>query len=114
MTFEVRSEFVFERPFRFFALFVAALSVVPFMPLYVERTFVRSWGPGMAGDAVEWGWALRTLAGFWSDYDYFRPEQRPALWLCVNVALAVAYAVLITLVADRLLVRISGFKSRRS
>ena len=103
------------RPFRFVALFAAALAVVPFLPLYVERTFVRSFlVSGAAGDTVKWGWALRTLAGFWSDYRYFRPEQRPALWLCVNVALAVAYAVLIALAGDRLLVRVSGFKSGRS
>ena len=106
---------MFRRPFRFAALFVAALAVVPFLPLYVERTFVRLFlVSGAAGDKVEWGWALRTLAGFWSDYRYFRPEQRPALWLCVNVALAVAYAVLIALVVDRLLVRVSGFRSGRS
>ena len=103
------------RPFRFIALFVAALAVVPFLPLYVERTFMRLFlVSGATGDTVEWGWALRTLAGFWSDYDHFTPEQRPALWLCVNLALAVTYAVLIALVVNRLLVRVSGFKSGRS
>ena len=96
---------------------MVALAAVPFLPLYVERTFVRSWGPGMHGDTIEWGWAVRTLAGFWSDYHYFRPEQRPALWLCVNVALAFVYALLLALASDRLLarlVRASGFKSGRS
>lgn len=103
------------RPFRFVALFVAALAVVPFLPLYVERTFMRLFlVSGARGDTVKWGWTLRTLAGFWSDYDHFSPEQSPALWLCVNVALAVVYAILITLVVDRLLVRVSGFKSGRS
>jgi hypothetical protein len=105
---------VCRRPFRFVVLLAAVLAVVPFLPLYVERTFVRSWHVGGAGETVEWGWAWRTLAGFWSDYAYFRSEQRPALWLCLNVALAVVYAVLIALAFDRLLVRFSGFKSGRS
>ena len=106
---------MFRRLFRFVALFVAALAVVPSLPLYVERTFVRLFlVSGAAGDTVEWGWALRTLAGFWSDYRYFTQEQRPALWLCVNLALAVAYAVLIALAVDRLLARVPGFKSGRS
>jgi hypothetical protein len=107
-----------KRPHRFFALFAAALAVVPFLPLYVERTFVRLFlVSGASGDTVKWGWALRTLAGFWSHYHYFTPEQRPALWLCVNVALAFAYALLLALAADRLIkrvVRIPGFKSGRS
>jgi hypothetical protein len=83
----------------------AALAVVPFLPLYVERTFLRSWGPKMAGDAIEWGWRIRTLAGFWADYNYFRPEQRPAVWLCVNIALAFIYALLVALVVERFLAR---------
>lgn len=105
------------RAYTFVLVFVAALAIVPFLPLYVERTFVRSFGPGAGGDAVEWGWALRTLAGFWSDYRYFRPEQRPALWLGVNVALALLYALLVALAANILskrFVRVSGFKSGRS
>jgi hypothetical protein len=105
------------RPFRLVALLAAALAVVPFLPLYVERTFVRSWYVDGTGETVKWGWALRTRPGFWADYAYFRPEQRPALWLCVNVALAVVYALLLALVFDRLLarlVRFSGFKSGRS
>ena len=103
------------RHLRLFALFVAGLLLVPYLPLYVERTFMRLFlVRGAAGDTAEWGWALRTLAGFWSDYGYMTTEQRPRLWLCVNLALAVCYALLIALAADRLLVRISGFKSRRS
>ncbi len=35
------------------ALFAAALLAVPFLPLYVERTFVRSFGPQMSADASE-------------------------------------------------------------
>jgi hypothetical protein len=100
---------------RFVALLAAALAVVPFLPLYVERTFMYLFLPvGVRGATSEWGWRLRTLAGFWKDYAHFRPEQRPALWLCVNVALAVVYALLLALAADRLLallVRVSRFKS---
>jgi hypothetical protein len=102
------------RPFRFVALFVAALAVVPFLPLYVERTFVRLFlVNGAAGDTVKWGWALRTLAGFWSDYRYFQPEQQPALWLCVNVGLAFAYALLVALAADLLIKRLVRVRRAR-
>ncbi|MBV9926321.1 MAG: hypothetical protein JOZ96_14980 [Acidobacteria bacterium] len=106
------------RRFRFLALFVTALSLVPLLPLYVERTFVRLFlVSGASGDTVEWGWALRTLPGFWSDYRYFSPEQEPTFWLSVNLALAFVYALLVTVAADLLinrLVRNSGLKSRRS
>ena len=108
---------MFRRPLRFVALFAAASAVVPFLPLYVERTMRRYWGPNMDGEAVEWGWQIRTLSSYWSNYVYFSREQRPALWLCVNIALAFAYALLFALVVDRILarrVRVSGFKSGRS
>ncbi len=55
--------------------------------------------------SLEWGWKLRTLSGYWSDYSYFRPEQRPALWLGVNIALSFAYALVIALGIDRFLTR---------
>ena len=88
------------------AVSAAALAVVPFLPAYVERTMVRSWRVDSVGDTVEWGWRLRTLRGFWADYNYFRPEQRPALWLSVNLALALVYALVIALAADRLVARL--------
>ena len=100
-----------KRTHRFVAVFAAALAVVPFLPLYVERTFLRSWYVDGRGHTVEWGWRIRTLSSYWSNYVHFSPEQRPALWLCVNVALAVVYAVLLALAFDRLLarrVRVSG------
>ena len=93
-----------KRTHRFVAMFAAALAVVPFLPLYVERTMLRSWGPNMA-HTIEWGWRIRTLSGYWSHYNYITPDQRPALWLCVNIALAFVYALLFTLVVDRLLAR---------
>ena len=93
------------RPFRFFALFAAALAVVPFLPLYVERTMLRSWGPNMHGDTIEWGWRLRTFMGFWSASNYFYREQRPVFWLCINIALAFVYALLLAFVVERLLAR---------
>jgi hypothetical protein len=91
-------------PLRFVALFAAASAVVPFLPLYVERTMLRSWGPNMH-DTIEWGWRICTLSSYWSNYVYFSREQRPALWLCVNIALAFVYALLSALVVDRILAR---------
>lgn len=108
---------MFRRPLRFVVLLVAALAVVPFLPLYVERTMLRAWRMDGSGDLIEWGWRLRTLSGFWSDYVYLRLEQRAGLWLGVNLALAFTYALLVALIVDRILARrvhVSGFRRGRS
>jgi hypothetical protein len=94
-----------KRRFRFAIVLVAALAVVPFLPLYIERTMVRSWQVNHGGDVIEWGWQLRTLASFCSNYSYLRPEQQPALWLGVNLALGFTYALVIALAIDRLFAR---------
>ena len=94
-----------KRPLRFFVVLVAALAVVPFLPLYIERTMMRSWVVGHVGDVIEWGWRLRTLADYWSNYRYFSREQDPAMWLGVNLGLAVIYALVIALIVDRVLAR---------
>lgn len=94
-----------KRRFRFAIVLVAALAVVPFLPLYVERTMVRSWRMNHAGDVIEWGWQLRTLVSYWSNYSYLRPEQQPAVWLGVNLALGFTYALVIALAIDRLFAR---------
>lgn len=95
-----------ERRLRFLILLVAALALVPFLPFYVERTLVRSYQVGRAGDAVEWGWRLRTLTGYWSDYIYLRPEQHPALWLGVNLALSLGYALVLAVGLNWLVARL--------
>jgi hypothetical protein len=87
-------------------MLAASLLLVPFLPLYVERTMVRSWRTDRVGDVIEWGWRARTLSGYWSDYKYFRPEQRPALWLGVNLALAFVYALVVVLCVDYVLARL--------
>ena len=93
------------RRLRFVIVLIAALVLVPFLPLYVERTMVRSWRVNHIGDVIEWGWRFRTLWSYWSEYSYLRPDQQPAFWLAVNVALCFTYALLIALVIDRLFVR---------
>lgn len=92
-----------KRPLRFALLFVPALLLVPFLPLYIKRTMIRSMVLGRAGDLVEWGWEISTLSSYWSNYRYYRPEQRPVLWLGVNLALAFAYALIITYLVDRVM-----------
>jgi hypothetical protein len=84
---------------------VAALALVPFLPLYVARTMTRSFQAGSGGDIIEWGWRLSTLASYWSDYRYFRPEEQPAFWLAVNLVLGLIYALAITVLIDQLLMR---------
>ena len=103
-----------KRLLRFAAVPPAASALVPFLPLYVERTMLRVWGPGYRGDAVEWGWRLCTLRGYWSDYTHLSPEQRPALWLGVNLALGLSYALLIALGVERLIARTRRPSTRAS
>jgi hypothetical protein len=94
-----------KRQLRFAVVFAIALAVMPFLPLYIERTMVRSWTIRHNGDVIDSGWQITTLASYWSNYSYLRPEQQPALWLGVNLGLDLVYALLIALVADRLIAR---------
>jgi cell division protein FtsX len=92
-----------KRSVGFAAVFVAALLVLPFLP--VCTTMVRLQISDRAGDVVDMGWKLSSLWNFWSDYDYFRPEQNRAFWLGVNVVLWIVYAVLLALGVTALWVR---------
>ncbi len=94
-----------QRLLRFALALFVAVSFVPFLPFYVERTMVRSLMAGGGGDVISWGWRLRTLRGYWADYSFLRPEQGPAFWLAVNLALALAYTLTIALWVDRVLAR---------
>jgi hypothetical protein len=84
--------------FRGAIVFAVALAVVPFLPFYLERTMMHVMFAHGGGGAIEWGWKRCALSRFWADYHYLRPEQSPALWLTVNVALAFIYASAIALV----------------
>lgn len=93
-----------KRSIRLVSSLVLALSIAPFLPLYVERTMTHVMFAGGTG-TIEWGWKRCSLREFWSVHHYLRPEQEPALWLAVNVALGVTYALLIAFVLDRILSR---------
>lgn len=93
------------RLLRFILALAVALVFVPFLPLYIERTMLRSWRMDHRGDLIEWGWKICSLREFWSDYQYITREQSPAFWLGVNLALAFAYALLIALVINLLIGR---------
>lgn len=94
-----------KRSLRFALVLGVALALAPFLPLYVERTMVRSWRADHAGDVVEWGWRICTLSSYWSDYRHLRPEQNPAFWLAVNLSLALAYALLMAFTVHRIFQR---------
>jgi len=79
-------------------VFAVALAIVPFLPLYLERTMMHVMFAHGGGGAIEWGWKRCTLSRFWSDYHYLRSEQSPELWVTLNVALAIIYASAIALV----------------
>lgn len=69
---------------------------------------------GHAGDVIDWGWKIGTLADYWSNYRYLTRSQSPAIWLGVNVALAFTYALVIALIVDRVLTRRERRKLRHS
>ena len=80
---------------KFFVLFVATLPIVAFLPLFIERTMIRSQTSG--GDVIDYEWKIRTLYGFLSNYNYFRPEEYFAVSLAVNLILAFVYAFIAAL-----------------
>ena len=91
--------------------FAVALALVPFLPLYVERTFMRSWRVDRRADEIRWGWKLVSLPAFWSNYNYMARDQQPALWLKLDLALAVVYALILAVLFDQLL---AWFTKRRN
>ena len=99
-----------KRSLRFAIVFAVGLDVVLFLPLYIERTMTHVMFAHGGGGAIEWGWKICTLTDFWSDYHYLRREQNPALWLTVNLALAVIYAVAAAFCVEIFLAR----KARRT
>lgn len=90
--------------------FGLALVVVPFLPLYLERTMLRSFRVGSAGDKIDWGWKITSLTEYWSNYNYMGREQRPALWLTLDIALAVVYALIFAVAIDLAL----GWRKRQA
>jgi hypothetical protein len=97
---------------RVLILLVVALALVPSLPLYIERTMTRSWMVNGGGESIEWGWRLCTLKSYWSNHITFRHEQHCPLWLAVNLALALTYALLIALGIDQILLRLKRRKTR--
>jgi hypothetical protein len=81
-----------KRPVPLAVVFAIALTIVALLPLYVERTMVHVMFADGSGGAIEWGWKRCTLRSYWADYRYMRREQKPAIWLGVNLALAIGYA----------------------
>lgn len=80
--------------------FAIALVVVPFLPLYIERTMLRSWRVDRVGDRIDWGWKLTSLNDYWSNYNYMGREQSPAFWLTLDIALAILYALIFAVTID--------------
>lgn len=89
-----------KRVARLLISFALALVVVPFLPLYIERTMLRSWRVDHVGDQIDWGWRITSLNDYWSNYHYMAREQLPALWLTLDIALAVLYALMFAVTLD--------------
>ena len=97
-----------KRPLRVAILFAMALSIAALLPLYIERTMTHVMFADGSGGAIEWGWKRCTLRSYWADYRYMRREQKPALWLGVNVVLAFSYASVTAFAANLLIRRRTG------
>lgn len=91
------------RKARFVVVLAVACAALPFAPLFIQRTMVRSQHGGRVGDLITYGFSLRTLSGIVSDLRYMRPEQHPGLVLAANGVLLLIYAAGAALVADRAL-----------
>ena len=76
-------------------VFAIALTIVALLPIYIERTMTHVMFADGSGGAIEWGWKRCTLRSYWADYRYMRRQQQPAMWLGMNLALALGYASLI-------------------
>jgi hypothetical protein len=94
-----------KRLLRFVIVLAVALGLVPFLPLYIERTMLRSWLMNPPGTRIEWGWKICSLYEYWSDYAHITRQQKPAVWLTVNLALAFIYALAIAAGIDYFLAR---------
>lgn len=84
-----------KRPVPLVVVFAIALTIVALLPLYIERTMTHVMFADGSGGAIEWGWKRCTLRSYWADYRYMRRQQQPAMWLGVNLALALGYASII-------------------
>jgi hypothetical protein len=94
-----------KRTLRFVIILAVALAAVPFVPLYIERTMLRSWRMDHKADLIEWGWKICSLSTFWSDYIHLSREEAPAFWLKVNLGLALIYALVIAFGIDQFFTR---------
>ena len=94
-----------KRQIAFAAVFIISLALVSFLPLYVERTMMHVMFADGSGGAIHWGWKRCTLQEYWVTRRYMRREQNPAMWLGVNIALALGYASITTFAVSPLLAR---------
>jgi hypothetical protein len=85
-----------KRPVPLAVVFAIALTIVALLPFYIEPTMTHVMYAHGGGGTIEWGWKRCTLRGYCADYRYMREGERFGKWLGVNVALAFAYAAVLT------------------
>ena len=83
-------------------------AVAAFVPLYPRRVMTRSYRES-DGDLVTWAWERVSLRAFVESMRYMSPEERPRLWLWINLGLA----ALVAAVLAALVVLLWGALSRR-
>jgi hypothetical protein len=77
----------------------------PWLPLYVARTMTRAHVEA-GGDIITYGWRVDSLPAFLDAMPYMRPEQSPALYFTLDLALAVVYAALAAWLVHFVLARV--------
>lgn len=93
------------RRVRLLVSLAAGALLSPWLPLYPARTMTRA-HVGAGGDVVTHDWKLDSLPAFLDAMPYMRPEESPALYWRLNLALAVVLALLAAWLVHLVLARV--------
>ena len=96
------------RGLRWAVAFPVGAAVAAVLPLYPRRVMTRGFGES-GGDLVTWTWERVSLSRFVDAMSSMRPEEKPRLWLWIDIGLAAAVALLLAAVG----VLLWGALSRR-
>ncbi len=83
-------------------LFIPSLALATQLPLFVMRSILRTiYVTGTESEAYVW--SLKNFAGFLADRRFITANDLPQLWLAGNIILLVAYALIISAIAHRVI-----------
>jgi hypothetical protein len=94
--------------FRWVVGLAVGAAFAAFAPLYPRHVMTRKFRES-GGDLVTWAWKRVSLPDFVENMHYMGPEQKPRLWLWINIGLAALFAAVLA----ALVVLLWGVLSRR-